>query len=74
MGHARMIDDCLDGLSPAGARAARNALLELALGVLTQQVDGNEPQLAPALVQAARTSYAAGCRTRNCHPGCWPAN
>ncbi|MER7640195.1 helix-turn-helix domain-containing protein [Streptomyces sp. NPDC126522] len=54
MGHARMIDDCLDGLSPAGARAARNALLELALGVLTQQVDGNEPQLAPALVQAAK--------------------
>ena len=54
LAHARMIDDSLDDLSPAGARAARGALLELALGVLTQQVDGTEPQLAPALVQAAK--------------------
>ncbi|MER6208275.1 hypothetical protein [Streptomyces sp. NPDC001642] len=43
-----------DDLSPVGAGAARNALLELALGVLTRQADGNEPRLAPALVQAAK--------------------
>ncbi|MDV9169278.1 helix-turn-helix domain-containing protein [Streptomyces sp. W16] len=54
LAHARMVDDRLDELSPAGVRAARNALLELALGVLTQKVDGTEPQLAPALVLAAK--------------------
>jgi AraC-like DNA-binding protein len=35
-------------------RTARAALVELARGVLTQRVDGDEPLLAPALAQAAR--------------------
>ncbi|MEV0481979.1 helix-turn-helix domain-containing protein [Streptomyces sp. NPDC050508] len=54
LAHARMVDAQLDELSPAGVQAARNALLELALGVLTQKVDGTEPQLAPSLVRAAK--------------------
>jgi AraC-like DNA-binding protein len=54
MAHAQMIEATLDELSPAGLQTARAALVELAKGVLTQGVDGNEPLLAPALAQAAK--------------------
>ncbi|QIQ01933.1 helix-turn-helix domain-containing protein [Streptomyces liangshanensis] len=48
------LDSVLDSLSPGGVRAARGALLELAKGVLTEGVDGDEPRFAHALVRAAR--------------------
>ncbi|MFD3373854.1 helix-turn-helix domain-containing protein [Streptomyces sp. NPDC058697] len=54
LAHVRMIDATLDDLSPAGVHAARNALVELTMGVLTQKADGDEPLLAPALAQAAQ--------------------
>ncbi|WP_113705149.1 helix-turn-helix domain-containing protein [Nonomuraea lactucae] len=54
MAHANMVHATLNDLTPAGVRAARDALIELAKGVLRQQVDGAEPLLAPALAQAAK--------------------
>ncbi|MEU0647535.1 helix-turn-helix domain-containing protein [Streptomyces umbrinus] len=54
LAHVRMIDATLDDLSPAGVHAARNALVELTMGVLAQKTDGAEPLLAPALAQAAQ--------------------
>ncbi|MCX4908553.1 helix-turn-helix domain-containing protein [Streptomyces sp. NBC_00878] len=69
LAHARMVDAHLDDLSPAGVRAARNALVELVLGVLRQRTDGTEPQLAPSLVQAAKDLV----RSRLAHPELSPA-
>ncbi|MFD3375092.1 MULTISPECIES: helix-turn-helix domain-containing protein [unclassified Streptomyces] len=60
MAHTEIVEATLDDLTPAGARAARNSLLELAKGVLTQTFDDTEPLLAPALAQAARD--IADCR------------
>ncbi|WP_405563906.1 helix-turn-helix transcriptional regulator [Streptomyces phaeochromogenes] len=54
LAHVRMIEATLDDLSPAGVHAARNALLELTMGVLTQKTDGDEPLFTPALAQAAQ--------------------
>ncbi|WP_433556083.1 helix-turn-helix domain-containing protein [Pseudonocardia xinjiangensis] len=54
MAHIGMIDTVLAELSPAGIRAARDALIELVRGVIEHGVDGAEPALASALVQAAR--------------------
>ncbi|MEV0385724.1 helix-turn-helix domain-containing protein [Nonomuraea sp. NPDC050643] len=54
MAHANMVHATLNDLTPAGAQAARNALVELAKGVMRSQVDGTEPLLAPALARAAK--------------------
>ncbi|MFC0112413.1 helix-turn-helix domain-containing protein [Kibdelosporangium aridum] len=54
MAHARMTEVMLEDLTQAGVHAARSALIELVKGVLTQETDGSEPLLAPALAQAAR--------------------
>ncbi|SEH03839.1 AraC-type DNA-binding protein [Nonomuraea solani] len=54
MAHANMVHATLNDLTPAGAQAARNALVELAEGVMRQRVDGAEPLLAPALARAAK--------------------
>ncbi len=53
MAHAQMVGSMLHDLTPAGVQAAHAALIELCKGVLRQGVDDNEPQLAPALAQAA---------------------
>ncbi|GIJ44897.1 transcriptional regulator [Virgisporangium aliadipatigenens] len=52
--HARVLSETLPELTPAGSRAARNALVELVAGVLRRHVDGAEPALAPALARAAQ--------------------
>jgi AraC-like DNA-binding protein len=52
--HARMVEENLDALTPAGVQAARAALVELTKAVVTGGVDAGEPLLAPALTQAAR--------------------
>ena len=54
LGHLNLVGQTAHQLTPSGALAARNALLELVNGVLRQQPDGTEPELAPALAQAAR--------------------
>lgn len=54
MAHTEMVEATLDDLTPAGARAARNSLIELVKGVLMQTFDDTEPLLTPALAQAAR--------------------
>jgi AraC-like DNA-binding protein len=51
--HADMVAENLPDLSPAGVRGARDALLELAKGVLRREFDDAEPRLAPTLVRAA---------------------
>jgi AraC-like DNA-binding protein len=51
--HAGMIAETARDLTPAGARSARDALLELAKGALRQEFDDVEPGLGPALVRAA---------------------
>ncbi|MFE9438863.1 helix-turn-helix domain-containing protein [Streptomyces sp. NPDC006602] len=52
--YAKLVDTTLNDLTPAGVHAARNSLLELVKGVLTQGFDDNEPRLVPALTQAAK--------------------
>ncbi|WP_215449646.1 helix-turn-helix domain-containing protein [Streptomyces sp. ATCC 21386] len=54
MAHTEIVEATLDDLTPAGAEAARSALLELVKGVLMRTFDDTEPLLAPALTQAAR--------------------
>ncbi|MGH3238857.1 MAG: helix-turn-helix domain-containing protein [Spirillospora sp.] len=54
MAHAAMVHESLDDLSPAGIRAANNALIELAGAVAARGVDDTEPALAHALVRAAQ--------------------
>jgi AraC-like DNA-binding protein len=54
MAYAKTVDATLNELAPAGAQAARNALIELVKGVLTRGFDDVEPRLAPALAQAAK--------------------
>ncbi|MER5228062.1 helix-turn-helix domain-containing protein [Streptomyces flaveus] len=54
MGYAKLVDETLNDLTHAGVYAARNSLLELVKGVLTQGFDDHEPRLAPALAQAAK--------------------
>ncbi|WP_177244627.1 helix-turn-helix domain-containing protein [Streptomyces sp. yr375] len=54
MAHVETVTSVLDDLSPAAVQAARNAMTELVKGVLTGGVDGDEPQLAPALAGAAQ--------------------
>ncbi|TDD16074.1 helix-turn-helix domain-containing protein [Nonomuraea diastatica] len=54
LGQLNLVDQNARDLTPAGALAARDALLELVKGVLRQQADGTEPHLGPALAQAAK--------------------
>lgn len=54
MAYTKIVDATLNDLSTAGARAARDSLIELVKGVLMQAFDDREPLLAPALAQAAR--------------------
>lgn len=54
LGQINLLDGLAPDLTPAGALAARNALIELVKGVLREQPDSTEPQLGPALAQAAR--------------------
>ncbi|MGW4128566.1 helix-turn-helix domain-containing protein [Amycolatopsis japonica] len=51
--HASMIGETAHDLGPAGVRGARDALFELAKGVLRREFDDVEPRLAPALARAA---------------------
>jgi AraC-like DNA-binding protein len=53
MAHARMVRQTVGDLTPAGSRAAGDALLELARGVMRSEFDDVEPRLAPALARAA---------------------
>lgn len=54
MAYAKLVDATLNDLTPAGVHAARNSLIELVKGALTQGFDDNEPRLVPALAQAAK--------------------
>ena len=51
--HASMLAETVHDLTLAGVRSARDALLELAKGVLRREFDDTEPRLAPALARAA---------------------
>ncbi len=52
--HTRMVQRTVSGLSPAGAQASSNALLELAKGLVLDHFDDREPTFTPALAQAAK--------------------
>ncbi|WP_107436361.1 helix-turn-helix domain-containing protein [Streptomyces hyaluromycini] len=52
--HANMMYDTVADLAPAGVQAAHSTLIELAKAVARRRIDDAEPQLAPALVQAAK--------------------
>jgi AraC family transcriptional regulator, positive regulator of tynA and feaB len=54
MAHANMIHETVADLSPAGAQAARAAMVELAKAVAAGRFDDAEPQLVPVLAQAAK--------------------
>jgi AraC-like DNA-binding protein len=55
MAHAAVVQETLDELGPAGVTAARNALVELARGLLSGEgVDADEPEFSSALAAAAR--------------------
>ncbi|WP_343235498.1 helix-turn-helix domain-containing protein [Streptomyces bauhiniae] len=54
MAHTSMVQRTVSALGPAGAHAARNALLELAKGLVLDHFDDREPTFTPALAQAAR--------------------
>ncbi|MBW8481414.1 helix-turn-helix domain-containing protein [Actinomadura parmotrematis] len=54
MAHTSTVQQVVGGLSPAGAQASRNALLELVKGLLLDAFDDREPAFTPALAQAAR--------------------
>ncbi|GAB7046485.1 helix-turn-helix transcriptional regulator [Catenuloplanes indicus] len=52
--HAEMLHLTFAGLGPAGSRAARDTLVELARAVPRGGFDDAEPRLAPALAEAAK--------------------
>ncbi|MFF1285587.1 helix-turn-helix domain-containing protein [Streptomyces sp. NPDC058299] len=54
MAHTSMVQRTVNDLSPAGAHASRNALLELAKGLILDHFDDREPTFTPALAQAAK--------------------
>lgn len=54
MAHTTMVQRTVSELSPAGAHASRNALLELAKGLILDHFDDREPTFTPALAQAAK--------------------
>jgi AraC-like DNA-binding protein len=52
--HASTVQATAPDLSQAGLQAARSTLIELAMAVARGRLDDTEPQLAPALAQAAK--------------------
>ncbi|PAZ16220.1 AraC family transcriptional regulator [Streptomyces sp. SA15] len=52
--HTNMVHSTIDELGPAGVHAAHSTLIELAKAVVRRRFDDTEPQLAPALAQAAK--------------------
>ncbi|MET7737649.1 helix-turn-helix domain-containing protein [Streptomyces sp. NPDC005402] len=54
MAHTTMVQRTVSDLGPAAAHASRNALLELAKGLVLDHFDDREPTFTPALAQAAR--------------------
>ncbi|GCB47292.1 helix-turn-helix domain-containing protein [Streptomyces sp. NL15-2K] len=52
--HTNMVHATIDELGPAGVHAAHSTLIELAKAVVRRRFDDTEPQLAPALAQAAK--------------------
>jgi AraC-like DNA-binding protein len=54
LAHTNMVHATMADLGPAGAHAARITMIELAKAVVSRRLDAAEPQLAPALVQAAK--------------------
>ncbi|USQ86111.1 helix-turn-helix domain-containing protein [Streptomyces phaeoluteigriseus] len=54
MAHTSMVQRTVSDLSPAGAHASRNALLELTKGLILDHFDDCEPAFTPALAQAAK--------------------
>ncbi|MFF4507488.1 helix-turn-helix domain-containing protein [Streptomyces sp. NPDC001401] len=54
LAHVNLVGETVQDLTPAGARAAHNALIELVKGVLRQRADGTQPRLGHALVRAAK--------------------
>ncbi|MEU8874110.1 helix-turn-helix domain-containing protein [Streptomyces javensis] len=54
MAHGSMVQRTVNDLSPTGAHASRNALLELVKGLILDHFDDREPTFAPVLAQAAR--------------------
>jgi AraC family transcriptional activator of tynA and feaB len=52
--HMNMIQETATDLGPAGVHAAHSTLIELAKAVAVRRFDDVEPQLAPALVRAAK--------------------
>ncbi|MFE5030952.1 helix-turn-helix domain-containing protein [Streptomyces sp. NPDC056683] len=54
MAHTSMVQRTVSDLSPAGAHASRNALLELTKGLILDHFDDREPTFTPALAQAAK--------------------
>jgi AraC-like DNA-binding protein len=52
--HTNMVHITMAGLGPAGVQAAHSTLIELVKAVARCRFDDTEPQLAPALVQAAK--------------------
>ncbi|WP_042438814.1 helix-turn-helix domain-containing protein [Streptacidiphilus albus] len=52
--HSNMIYETVADLGPAGVQAAHSTLIELAKAVARRRFDDTEPQLAPALAQAAK--------------------
>ncbi|MFI6566011.1 helix-turn-helix domain-containing protein [Streptomyces sp. NPDC050534] len=54
MAHTSMVQRTVSELSPVAAHASRNAMLELAKGVVRDHFDDREPTFTPALAQAAK--------------------
>ncbi|MET8081498.1 helix-turn-helix domain-containing protein [Streptomyces sp. NPDC005303] len=54
MAHTSMVQRTVSDLGQAGVHAARNALLELAKGLVLDDFDDSEPAFIPALAQAAK--------------------
>ncbi|MFE1855857.1 helix-turn-helix domain-containing protein [Streptomyces sp. NPDC059489] len=52
--HANMVHSTMSELGPAGVNAAHATLIELAKAVAKSRFDDVEPQIAPALAQAAK--------------------
>ncbi|WP_405991600.1 helix-turn-helix domain-containing protein [Streptomyces sp. NBC_00986] len=54
MAHTSAVQRTVSDLSPAGAHASRNALLELAKGLILDHFDDHEPTFTPALARTAK--------------------
>ncbi|MGW2373467.1 helix-turn-helix domain-containing protein [Kitasatospora sp. NPDC001683] len=54
LAHMSLVAETFAGLTPVGAQAAHDTLVELAKGVLRGRADSTEPKLALVLAQAAK--------------------